>query len=130
MQKIASLIAFVFIVCYVSPFAFAQDTGAPGMEIGLSLPTIGWYSHNDEGLAKNVSGVNIGLGFSWRAFPDGLKAGQFNFYWGWGTVILIIPYLEAGFRYPVALNDEASNLFNIDIGLFYIAPYISISASF
>lgn len=130
MKKMICLGFLVLVVFGFTTTVFAQDENKPGMQIGLAFPTVGWHAFNDEGEIKNVSGINIGLGYSWKTFPDGLTPGEFNFFWGWGTIVLIVPYLEVGVRYPIEMNDDATNLLNIDFGLFYLAPYIGISASF
>ncbi len=123
------LVCLALFVFLMAPVVMAQDN-EPDMEIGLSLPTIGWHSFNDEGLIQTASGINFGLGFSWKTFPGGLKPDQFNFFWGWGTVVIILPYLEAGFRYPVSMNDDGTSMLNVDIGVIYFVPYIGVSASF
>ena len=77
--------------------------------IGVGLIAFGWV-HYDDGILRTITGVNWALGFSTRHFTaeDGLRPDRFNFYWGWGTMLLLLPYLEAGVTYlfPVANGIE------------------------
>ncbi len=94
--------------------------------IGLSLPTFGRVHYNDEGLIRRLTGFNLGLGYSARTYRNGLYPEEFNVYWGWGTFLLILPYIEFGVSYPVIVG-EKGNLLVLDLGVVYIAPRIGIS---
>lgn len=77
--------------------------------IGAGLIAFGWVQY-DDGILRSITGVNWTLGFSRRHFTaeDGLRPDRFNFYWGWGTMFLLLPYLEVGVTYlfPVANGIE------------------------
>jgi len=77
-----------------------------------------------------ISGINLGLGYSMRHYTssDGMRPGRLNFYWGWGTLVLILPYVEFGVSYPIALGGESQ--FVVDLGALYIIPYIGLSFHF
>jgi len=109
------------------------ETAAEGPHtvIGLSLPTFGTVHYNDAGQITRVTGFNIGLGYSARYFyaEDGLQPNRFNGYWGWGTVVLILPYIEFGTAYPIPVG-EGDQYIVFDFGLLYIVPYIGISVYF
>ena len=102
----------------------------PHTVIGFSLPTIGVVHYNDAGQITSVTGFNIALGYSARYFyaKDGLQSNRFNGYWGWGTVILILPYIEFGTAYPIPVGEGDQYVF--DLGLIYIVPYIGVSVYF
>lgn len=96
--------------------------------IGLlpPLPLVGLAQLTSTGNVNKIQGVNILLGFSYREYigPDGMEPGRFNFYWGFGTIALIIPYWELGLSYSLG-----KNLF-FDLGLFYIIPWINVALNF
>lgn len=102
----------------------------PATVVAFSFPTIGSVRYGDSGYAKSFIGGNILLGFSYRSYTGvGLRPGRFNFYWGAGTIILLIPYWELGFTYAIEIA-QGEQLLNIDIGLLYIIPYIGIGLLF
>lgn len=114
-------------VLLVGMLGVAAD--GPKMVIGFSLPTIGFVNYDKSGNISSVTGFNIALGFSARYFFDGLQPNRFNGYWGWGTLVLLLPYLEIGtaYAFPVGGGDQ---YFVLDIGLLYIVPYIGLSIYF
>ena len=122
-----ALVVVVFALSLVAVSAFA-DGSRPGHMLGFSAPTFGTVHYDVQGNLKSVTGFNIGLGYSARYFTssDGLKPNRFNGYWGWGTVLLIVPYLEFGVSYPFEIAG-GSQYFVIDLGLLYIIPYIQFS---
>jgi hypothetical protein len=115
----------VLVCCLGAETAVAEG---PRSVIGLSLPTFGFIHYNDEGQLVSVTGFNVGLGYSARYFfaKDGLQPNRFNGYWGWGTMVLILPYVEIGTAYPIAIA-EGTQYVVFDLGLLYIVPYIGIS---
>lgn len=124
------LVAVCFLMA-LSPVAIGAD-GKPGMTVGLgSLPTIGWTRFNENGQLVAVTGFNLGLGYSARYFrtEDGLQPDRFNNYWGWGTVALIIPYIEFGWLYAMPMGSKGG-LFVIDLGFIYILPHIGLGFYF
>ena len=100
----------------------------PDRLFGLSFPSFGSVRYNDEGEIHRTSGLNLTLGYSSRRYTGdgGVQPNQFNPYWGWGTLILVIPYVEFGLSYPFALAD-GDQFVVVDIGLLYFIPYISFS---
>ena len=109
--------------------AAAQPTG-PQHQLGFSFPTFGWVHLNEAGQVEYVNGFNFALGISHRTYPNGLAPGKFNFYWGWGTLVVIVPYFEGGVTYPISLGEAGEQLLNLDLGVLYIVPYLGISAMF
>lgn len=101
----------------------------PGTVVGLGFPTVGQVNYGDSGYAQSFTGGNLLLGYSSRNYTDGLRSGQFNFYWGWGTFALILPYFEAGYTYATPIAD-GTQLLTVDIGVIYIVPRISVSVVF
>ncbi|PRX31813.1 hypothetical protein BX659_105144 [Orenia metallireducens] len=79
------------------------------MMIGLDLPHVGWAKRNEEELITVYKGFNLALGYSQKNYFElGLRVGQFNPYWGWGTILLIIPYVEVGRDYIFTPNEEGN----------------------
>jgi len=111
----------------VGPAAWADDQ-EPNRLLGVSFPSLGSVRYNDEGQIHRTSGLNLALGFSTRYYTGdgGLQPNQFNPYWGWGTLVLVVPYIEFGLSYPFELGD-GDQFAVIDIGLIYIIPYITFS---
>lgn len=74
--------------------------------IGLDFPSYGKAKINDQNQVVGYEGFNLGLGYSAKNYFDPLKKEEFNPYWGWGTVILIIPYGEIGGDYVFKPNED------------------------
>lgn len=108
----------------------AEQVATPQHQLGFTFPTFGWVHLNDAGQIDHVNGFNFALGLSYRKYPNGLEPGKFNFYWGWGTLVLILPYFEGGLSYAIALGQDGSQLLNVDLGVFYIVPYVGVSVLF
>ena len=133
-MKKRSLLLLVMIVAVLilgTTTPLAAQVAHPEHVLGFSLPTYGAVNYDDAGNLRNLTGFNIGLGYSARYFTseDGLKPNRFNGYWGWGTILLIVPYLEFGVSYPFEIA-SGSQYFVIDLGLLYIFPYIQLSVYF
>ena len=94
--------------------------------LGLSLPSFGRVHYSDEGVINKLTGFNLGLGYSMRYYNRGFEVEEFNLYWGWGTLLLIIPYVEFGLSYPLVVG-EKGHLLVLDLGVIYIAPRLGIS---
>ena len=111
--------------------ALANQVAHPEHVVSLGFPTYGNINYDDAGNLRNLTGFNIALGYSARYFmsEDGLKPNRFNTYWGWGTVLLIVPYLEFGVSYPFELANGDQYVI-ISLGLLYIAPYIQFALYF
>ena len=78
------------------------------MMAGFDLPTVGWARANEEGEIIGYRGVNFGLGYSEKRYFDPMEFEEFNPYWGFGTVALIIPYVEVGGDYAFAQRDDGT----------------------
>ncbi|MEM2002836.1 MAG: trypsin-like peptidase domain-containing protein [Candidatus Methanomethylicaceae archaeon] len=94
----------------------------------VPLIKAGWLARDDEGRIVRESGFNIGFGVSFRYYGNqGLQPGRPNWYWGWGTVLLVFPYLEVGLSWK--LNPEEGG-FVFHLGLWYFYPYLELSIQF
>lgn len=94
--------------------------------LGLSLPSFGRVHYNEEGVISKLTGFNLGFGYSMRYYSRGFEVEEFNLYWGWGSVLLLIPYVEFGLSYPLVVG-EKGNLLVLDLGVIYIVPRLGIS---
>ena len=104
----------------------------PTKMVGIDLPNYGWAETNEQGQITGYEGFNVGLGYSKKNyFEPGLKINQFNPYWGWGTVVLILPYIEAGGDYVLEpnANDEFWS-FGGAVGLYALVPSIRVNATY
>ncbi|TSA49195.1 hypothetical protein D4R47_04260 [archaeon] len=122
-----SIIAVMLLV--VALPGTATGSTQPGHVLGLGIPAIGTLHYDEANELTSVSGFNLALGFSTRHFTitEGLKPGRFNSYTGWGTLLLIIPYIEIGTCYPIPMGGGDQYLV-IDFGLlYYFIPRIGIS---
>ncbi|HOQ40179.1 MAG TPA: hypothetical protein PK561_07200 [Fervidobacterium sp.] len=98
--------------------------------IGLS-PTMlyGRAVYGDKGQIVGYNGFGIGVVFrNYFDSVNGMKKEQFNWFWEWGTVALLIPYVGVGGDYVMPLSE--TNDFVITIGTIYVVPYLSFSIDF
>jgi len=123
----AVALASVLLIGLLGQVAWAEDQ-EPNRLFGLSFPSFGSVRYNDEGQIRRTSGLNFALGFSARYYTgdEGLQPNRFNPYWGWGTLVIVLPYIEFGLSYPFELAD-GEQFAVIDIGLLYFIPYVSVS---
>lgn len=109
--------------------ASQQLKSQPGIVIGLSFPSVGKVNYDGSTYAQSLVGVNLAVGFSYRSYTgQGLQPEEFNFFWGAGTLAVLLPYWEFGFSYPIPVGNGA--LLKVDFAVLYIVPYISISVHF
>ncbi|GAB6138152.1 hypothetical protein [Halanaerobaculum tunisiense] len=102
-----------------------------GMKIGIGLPNVGWAQHNEKGQITGYKGFNLGLGYSQKNyFEAGLKEGQFNSYWGWGTILVALPYIETGTDYVFAAQNDSFWTAGGAIGLYSLVPGARVSLSY
>ena len=131
-MRIGQIVSLTVLVMLVGVSAYASPK--PSWMIGLDLPTIGWPGYDENGALRRVWGLNPGFGLSFRFFTaeDGLQPGRFNFYWGWGTTVLVLPtYVEVGAMYPFAIDTDKLFCLSVGIvGIFLFLPVPLISASF
>jgi len=113
-MKKSLLIVFTLVV---SLFLLTTVAGAEGeliekssdKMIGFDMPSYGWAQHNEQGQITGYKGFNFGLGYSEKIyFEPGLKEGEWNNYWGWGTVLVLVPYGEVGTEYVFAKQDNGA----------------------
>ena len=88
---------------FVSVFAMAGTTSyatGPSNTFGTGFPTYGWSMENSQGYVTGFQGINPLLGYSAKYFFSPLKFNSWNTYWGWGTILLILPaYVSVGTDY-------------------------------
>ena len=122
-------VCWVLLIALASlPFAAAQEAAPnqselPNFEWGLGLgpPNIAFQvEQNEQGRIVSVRGINLALGYSAKHYFDPVEYEEFNPFWHWGTVALIIPYIGVGVDY---VFDSG---FYIGGGTIYLAPYLSI----
>ena len=81
----------------------------PEKTIGLDYPSYGWAMKNDQGQITGYQGFNLGMGYSRKNyFEAGLKTEQFNPYWGWGTVGILVPYVNVGGDYVLEPKENGA----------------------
>lgn len=104
------------LVVGITAAGFAEEMPKLTMVIGLDFPTIGWVRYDQEGFIRGAWGFNFGLGVSSRNYTakEGLQPEKLNFFWGWGTIAVIVPYIEFGITYPLLVN--ADKLFCLSAG--------------
>jgi len=124
----ARVAAIVLLLGLLSTSALAARVEPPEHLFGLGFPTIGSLRYDDDGNLARATGFNLGLGYSVRYFTgsDPWEPEKLNPYWGWGTIILFIPYIEFGFSYPIPLG-EGDRFLVVDFGLLYLVPYFQFS---
>ena len=126
MKKYLILVAFLSLVVLISgnSLAASDNLNDHEMMVGLGFPTVGWAQYNEAQELTGYKGINIGLGYSSKNYMEpGLKEGEFNTYWGWGTVALIWPYGELGVDYPFAVS-ENGNFWTAGGSITVLAPLI------
>lgn len=99
----------------------------PRIIVGLSLPTIGTVEYDTSGRIVATRGLNFLLGVSYRRYFRSLHSGL-NFFWGSGTIILIIPYWEFGLDYAIPLGYK--QFMSIDLYFLYVIPLLGITFVF
>ena len=74
------------------------------MVVGLDYPAVGWANY-ENGAIAGYKGVNIALGYTDKRYMEpGIKQGEINTFYSFGTVAVYNPYVEVGVDYPFALN--------------------------
>ncbi len=120
-------VAMLSIVAALSSIALGSTQ--PEHVLGFEIPAFGTLHYDEANQLTDVSGFNLALGFSTRHFTvnGGLQPARFNSYTGWGTLLLIIPYIEIGTCYAIPVGGGDQYLV-IDFGLlYYFIPRIGIS---
>ena len=89
---------------------------------GIGFPNFGSLMRNNFGQIIGVSGFNVLLGYSQKNYFKPLKTGIFNGYWGWGTYLLIVPYVDLGVDYVM----DSGFYLGGTIGLSLLFPMIGV----
>jgi len=90
------------VLLVVAGFALAQEAKVPKFSIGLDMPVFSWVSANDDGAVTSLFGFNFALGVSYRSYFSPLEIEKGSGYWEAGTVVLIDPYVGAGYDYRIS----------------------------
>lgn len=137
MKKTVIILVASVVALSMAPAAFAQTDYSrqfypeTDMVVGFSFPTIGSTQYNQYGRIDSLTGINAGLGYSWRNyFGDGVEMREWNGYLGAGTVAILVPYFEFGTTYTEPLGKQNDAVLAIDLGALYLLPYLSISLWF
>ncbi len=134
MKKVFVLALMIFVIGSVVVLAIPNSTTNASSTnyatklnncFGLGPITYGWAMKNDNGQITGFQGINLGLGYSAEYFFSPLKVNTWNAYWGWGTVLLVIPAL----LYVGAMYVTPSDLY-FGIELVDLAPGIQFGVMF
>ncbi|MGM0410534.1 MAG: hypothetical protein ACQEQF_07185 [Bacillota bacterium] len=83
------------------------------MVVGIDFPAVGWANY-ENGAIAGYKGINLGVGYTDKRYMEaGIKQGEINPYWSWGTTELIKPYANIGIDYPFALNTETGGFWTV-----------------
>lgn len=127
MRKVLTFFMLLFLIVAASNAVAAQDAnGVFTSAIGLDFNMFGTnVIYNGSGSIVAASYINLGLGITFKNFFSPVEFNKFNFYWQWGTICLIIPFIGVGGEYI------ASSGFYFGIGLYYfVAPMVYIGKYF
>ncbi len=86
------------------------------MIAGFDRPTYGWARVNDNNEITGYRGVNYFLGYSEKRYLNPLKIDDLNFFWGFGTQALVLPYIGGGVDFTLGQRDDGS-FFSIGGGI-------------
>ena len=73
----------------------------PTMEVGGFETLVGWKNYTPGGQLESITGINWGLGFTYKRYFDRLQQKAFNPYWMLGTVAVIVPMAGIGVDYVI-----------------------------
>ncbi len=126
MRKFTILCMAILLVISANNIVAAQDSnGNFSFALGFDINAVGInIKYNADGAITNVTYINIFLGVTFKTFFTPVEFNKFNFYWQWGTVCFIMPYIGVGGEYIT------SNGFYFGFGTYYIAPTIYIGKYF
>ncbi len=77
----------------------AQSPKVPKMSVGLDMLTFAWVNANEQGGVSSATGLNLLLGVTHRSYFEPLYAGKGSGYWEVGTIVLVDPFVGAGYDY-------------------------------
>lgn len=116
MKRLVLVLALVLLAGVVFAQDFEYDTA-----IGLSLVGYAWNVETEDGMPTRLQAVNWGLGYTDKRYFSPAEVGSFNWWWAWGTVSVIVPYIAVGGDYYI--NQQLV----VEAGLLYLAPFISLT---
>jgi|GEM_PF-1365022 len=99
--------------------------------IGFGSILYGQAIYGDNGQILGYKGFSPLIGYVVRYYFDdvnGMKRGQFNWFWEWGLVALIMPYLGVGGDFVIPTSETGD--FVITLGMAYVVPYLGVSIGF
>lgn len=132
---------------YIVHFAVSGSTPGKVNHIlnhraGLSLLLFGSAMYGDNGQITGYQGLNLLLSYTAQYYFNkvGIQLNQFNWFWQWGTVALILPCIGVGRDYVIPIyigvggdyvipTSKTSDLV-LTIGTIYFHPYAGISFDF
>lgn len=131
MKKIISL----FIILILSSLYLAFDSSSLVFSrnnyildseriIGFGFPTFGWVEKDHRERIIGIKGINIGVGYTSKKFFKELEYNQLTYFWHWGTISLVVPYVGIGANYFTESG------FFIGFGTLYIIPYFEFGFNF
>ncbi len=77
---------------------------------GLHSPVYGEAKLDVFGNITGWTGPNLGLGWTWKTYFSPLELQKVNFYYEFGTNLVIFPYVGAGFDYALVLQNNQTLL--------------------
>jgi opacity protein-like surface antigen len=92
------LLVFLVLVL-LSSASFAANLSDRSGVVGLDFPTIGGINRNNSGQITGTWGLNIALGLSVKNYFKPVKTNDWNAFWGFGTIVVLIPYIGVGADY-------------------------------
>ena len=115
MKRLVLVLALVLLAGVL----FAQDFDGYDSALGLGIIGYAWNVETEGGMPTRLQAVNWGIGYTDLRYFSPAEVGQFNWYWAWGTVGVIIPYIAVGGDYYI--NEQVV----LGGGLLYINPYLN-----
>ena len=77
---------------------------------GLYSPVYGEAKLDVFGNITGWTGPNLGLGWTWKTYFSPLELQKVNFYYEFGTNVVIFPYIGVGFDYALVLQNNQTLL--------------------
>ena len=81
---------------------------------GLHSPVYGEAKLDVFGNITGWTGPNLGLGWTWKTYFSPLELQKVNFYYEFGTNLVIFPYIGAGFDYALVRQNNQTLLFGAE----------------
>ncbi len=122
-------VVFLFVVALMADPLIVWPDKAHGKPLvaGLHSPVYGEAKLDVFGNITGWAGPNLGLGWTWKTYFSPLELQKVNFYYEFGTNIIIFPYIGAGFDYALVLQNSQTLLVGAGVAA---SPLQVISAIF